>query len=69
MTDILEWEKGGQTFVGTPQQLVDEMTYSSYRHARQSSPASSVEGWACIYGGAVARLEARYQQEQAKANV
>ena len=61
MTELFEWEKSGKTFIGTPQQFVDELTYSSYKHSRQQSP--EVTGWETIFGAKTPLMEARYQAE------
>ena len=61
--DLVEWEQKGKPFIGTPQQLVDEMTYSSYRHQRKTCPEATVKSWATIFGPKTPLMEQRYQQE------
>ena len=65
MTELMEWEKAGKPFIETPQQFVDELTYSSYKYSRQQSP--DMMGWETIYGAKTPLMEARYQAER-KAN-
>ena len=59
----IEGLKNGQSFVGTPQQWVDELTYASYRHTRLENPQDTPESWKVIYGSRIPALEARFQQE------
>ena len=61
MTDLLAWEKSGKSFIGTPQQCVDELIYTSYKANRQHSP--TMTGWETIYGAKTPVMEARYQAE------
>ena len=61
MTELLEWEKAGKPFIGTPQQFVDELLYANYKHNRQCSLDAT--GWETIYGAKTALMEARYQAE------
>ena len=63
MTKLVAWQKKGQEFIGTPQQLVNELTYTSYKFNRQRSPDLTPDQWTKVYPN-VDRLEARYQQEQ-----
>ena len=63
MTELVAWQKKGQEFIGTTQQLVDELTYANYAHNRQRSPDLTPEQWTKVYSN-VYQLEARYQQEQ-----
>jgi len=61
MTELFEWEKSGKTFIGTPQQLIDDLTYANYKYNRQVSP--HVTGWETIFGTKTPIMEARYQAE------
>ena len=61
MTELFEWEKAGRSYIGTPQQFVDELTYANYKYNRQCSP--DVTGWETIFGPQTGRMEARYQAE------
>jgi len=61
MMELLEWEKAGKPFIGTPQQFIDELTYANYKHNRQSSP--TITGGETIFGAKTPVMEARYQAE------
>jgi len=61
MTELVEWEKSGKLFIGTPQQFVNELTYANYKYNRQCSPI--VTGWETIFGAKTPLMEARYQAE------
>lgn len=61
MTDLLAWEKSGKSFIGTPQQFIDELTYANYKYNRQCSPEAI--GWETIFGTKTPLMEARYQAE------
>lgn len=51
-----------QTSIGTfsPESLVDELTYLSYRHNRQTMSAESL---ASLFPKSAAAMESRYQAE------
>ena len=55
MMELLEWEKAGKPFIGTPQQFIDELTYASYKYNRQSSP--TMTGWETIFGAKTALMD------------
>jgi len=61
MTELLEWKKSGKSFIGTPQQLIDELTYANYKYNRQCAP--TMTGWETIFGAKTPLMEARYQAE------
>lgn len=63
MGNFIEYERRGQTFINTPRGFMDELTYASYRHNRQTSPEIAPEGWRSIFGESVTQFEARYQAE------
>lgn len=46
----------------TPQQLIDELTYSSYSFNRRNRPDIKPQSWATIYPQAD-KLEERFQRE------
>ena len=45
-----------------PTELVDELTYSSYRYNRQRSPGVTPKQWETIFSN-VEAMEARFQNE------
>lgn len=48
--------------IGTPEQIVDELSYRCYVHNRRSCPQITAEEWAKCWPGAE-KLEAKYQTE------
>lgn len=65
MTELIAWEHQDKTFVGTPQDLVDALTYSNYAYNRQRSPEITPQQWEKVFGQKTMMMEARYQQAQA----
>ena len=59
-------EKDGQTYAMTPKTLLDELTFSNYRHNRQRSPHITPEQWRRTIPEFTEAMEARYQQEQGR---
>lgn len=49
---------------GTPEQIVDELTYRCYVHNRRSCPEITASEWAKCWPGAD-KLEAKYKTELA----
>lgn len=48
--------------VKNPQDLIDHLTYASYKHNRNISPHITPEQWGTIFHN-VEQLEKKYQQE------
>lgn len=48
----------------TPEAVIDELTYISYAHNRDTSNVTP-ESWKKVYGPSVDAMEARYQAEKA----
>lgn len=48
--------------VKNPQNLIDHLTYASYRHNRNISPGTTPEQWKVIFNN-VDEMEKKYQQE------
>ncbi len=46
-----------------PREVVDYLTYCSYRHNRKLSPTITPEQWAKIFGPRTQAMEERFQQE------
>lgn len=44
-------------------QLVDNLTYRSYKHQRDTFPDTHSERWEAIYGPQAVQMEERYQRE------
>lgn len=47
----------------TPAEIIDHLTFASYRFNRDRSPEVAPEQWGRIFAG-VEKLEARYQRER-----
>ena len=63
MTNLLEWMRAGKTFIGTPQEFTDALTYANYCHNRQRSPEITPTQWEQVYGPHTAAMEQRFQRE------
>ena len=63
-SELVEYARGGRTYVTTPQGFISTLTYANYRHNRQRSPAITPEQWQTVYGDTTA-MERQYQQELA----
>lgn len=62
MTELVEWQRRGKTFIGTPQQFVDELLYASYRNNRQAHPQRQPSEWAVVFP-MWEQLEQRFQHD------
>lgn len=61
---LLEVWKDGQTYAMTPRGLVEELTYSNYKHNRQRAPDITPEQWRQTIPEFTEAMEARYQRDQ-----
>lgn len=48
----------------TPKEVVEEIIYRHYKHARDFAPLSDPQTWGCLFGDNRAAMEARYQVER-----
>ena len=62
MSELMEWLHEGKPFIGTPQHLIDELGYSSYKFHRLTHPEHPASAWGMIFPTWEA-MERRYQQE------
>ena len=52
--------------IDTPEQIIDELTYSCYRDNRATNPEVRPEQWTDVFGAIpIQRYELRYQMERA----
>lgn len=65
MTELLEYEYNGQTFIATLAEFIDELRYANYRYNRRITPLVTIEEWRSIFGDATDAMEARFQAEAA----